>query len=65
LHGGNLSFVLLFAFIEGGKLSVHLTEESLALSFEFVATEALELKLEFEFVCQDLELSFGLSDALF
>ena len=63
LQRGDLFLVLFVAFIEGGKLGVHLSEELLALGLEFVATEALELELVLQFVGQGLEFGFALLDA--
>ena len=54
LQGGDLLLFLFVALIESGELGIHLTKQLLALRLELVATEALELELEFQFVCQRL-----------
>jgi hypothetical protein len=64
LQGVDLFLVLFFAFVQGSQLGVRLLEESLTLNLEIVAAEPLELELEFECICQDLQLRFVLFDAL-
>ena len=65
VQGSDLFLVVLVGAIEICQLGVHLPDQFLALCLELVATQALELELEFQFIGFGFQRSLAVFDALF